>query len=67
MPVHTTVLLSIGKLRLGTSVDVLAIDFPVTVPAPPAAAETIGAAELEKIEKARIEKLLKKLKKKRHK
>ncbi len=47
VPVHTTVLLSIGKLRFSTSADVLAIDFPVTVPPPPAAPETISAAELE--------------------
>jgi hypothetical protein len=64
VPVHTTVLLSIGKLRFGTSADVLGIDFPVTVPAPPPTAETIGAAELQKIEKARLKKVLKKLKKK---
>jgi hypothetical protein len=64
VPVHTSLVLSIGKLRFGTSADVLAIDFPVTVPAPPPAAETISAAALEKIEKARLEKLLRKLKKK---
>jgi hypothetical protein len=67
VPVHTTVVLSIGKLRFSTSADVLAIDFPVTVPAPPPAAETISAAELEKIETARLKKLLKKLKEKKHK
>jgi hypothetical protein len=67
-PVRTIVLLSIGKLRFSVSSDVLAIDFPVSVPAPPPAAETIGAAELEKIETARLEKVLKKLeKKKKHK
>jgi hypothetical protein len=64
VPVHTGIVLSIGKLHLGTSADVLAIDFPVTVPAPPPAAETISAAELEKLEKARLKKALKKLKKK---
>jgi hypothetical protein len=64
VPVRTSIVLSIGKLRFGTSSDVLAIDFPVTVPAPPPAAETISAAEFEKIEKARLKKLLKKLKKK---
>jgi hypothetical protein len=64
VPVHTKVLLSIGKLRFGTSADVLAIDFPVAVPAPPPAAETISAAELLKLEKARLKKVLKKLKKK---
>jgi hypothetical protein len=67
VPVHTTIVLSIGKLRQSTSTDVLAIDFPVTVPAPPTAAETISAAELEKIETARLKKILKKLKKKKHK
>jgi hypothetical protein len=67
VPVRTSIVLSIGKLRFSTSSDVLAIDFPVTVPAPPPAAETISAAELEKIEKARLKKLLKKLKKKQHK
>jgi hypothetical protein len=67
VPLHTTILLAIGKLRFSTSADVLAIDFPVTVPAPPPAAETISAAELEKIETARLEKALKKLKKKKHK
>jgi hypothetical protein len=60
VPVRTSVVLSIGKLRLSVSADVLAIDFPVTIPAPPAAAETIGAAELEKLEKARLKRLLKK-------
>jgi len=63
VPVHTTVLLSIAKLRFSTSADVLAIDFPVTVPAPPPAAETITAAELLKLEKARLKRLLKKKKK----
>jgi hypothetical protein len=62
VPVHTGIVLSIGKLRIGTSADVLAIDFPVTVPAPPPAAETISAAELEKLEKARLKRLLKKKK-----
>jgi hypothetical protein len=65
VPVHSTLVLSIGKLRQSTSSDVLATDFPVTVPAPPPTAETISAAALEKIEKARLEKVLKKLKKKR--
>jgi glutamate-1-semialdehyde aminotransferase len=60
VPVHTTVVLSIGKLRMSTSSDVLAIDFPVTVPAPPPAAETIPAAELLKLETARLKRLLKK-------
>jgi hypothetical protein len=60
VPVHTTILLSIGKLHFSTSADVLAIDFSVTVPAPPPAAETISAAEFEKIEKAQLEKLKKK-------
>ena len=64
VPVHTTLLLAIGKLRFSTSDDVLAIDFPVTVPAPPPAAETISAAELEKIETARLEKAPRKVKKK---
>jgi hypothetical protein len=64
VPVHTTILLAIGKLRFSTSADVLAIDFPVTVPAPPPAAETISAAELEKIETERLKKVLKKRKKK---
>jgi hypothetical protein len=63
VPVHTGIVLSIGKLRIGTSADVLAIDFPVTVPAPPPAAETISAAELLKLEKARLKRLLKKKKK----
>jgi hypothetical protein len=62
VPVHTTILLSIGKLRFSTSADVLAIDFPVTAPAPPPAAETISAAELLKLEKARLKRLLKKKK-----
>jgi hypothetical protein len=60
VPVRTSVVLSIGKLRLSVGADVLAIDFPVTIPAPPAAAETIGAAELEQLEKARLKRLLKK-------
>jgi hypothetical protein len=64
---RTILLLSIGKLRFSTSSDVLAIDFAVSVPAPPPAAETISSAELEKIETARLEKVLKKLKKKKHK
>ncbi len=63
VPVRMNIVLSIGKVRLIASEDVLAIDFPVTVPAPPPAAETIGSAELEKIEAARLKKLLKKLKK----
>jgi hypothetical protein len=63
VPVRMKVVLSIGKVRLIASEDVLAIDFPVTVPAPPPAAETISAAELEKIEAARLKKVLKKLKK----
>jgi hypothetical protein len=63
VPVRMNIVLSIGKVRLIAGEDVLAIDFPVTVPAPPPAAETIGAAELEKIEAARLKKLLKKLKK----
>jgi hypothetical protein len=63
VPVHTNILLSIGKLRFSTGADMLAIDFPVTVPAPPPAAETITAAELEKLEKARLKRLLKKKKK----
>ncbi|HST33936.1 MAG TPA: hypothetical protein VLJ80_10520 [Solirubrobacteraceae bacterium] len=63
VPVRMKVVLAIGKVRVNVSADVLAIDFPVTVPAPPPAAETIGAAELEKIEAARLKKLLKKLKK----
>ena len=65
VPVRTILLLSIGKLRFSTSSDVLAIDFAVSVPAPPPAAETISSAELEKIETARLEKVLKKLKKKK--
>jgi hypothetical protein len=63
VPVRMNIVLSIGKVRLIVSEDVLAIDFPVTAPAPPPAAETIGAAELEKIEAARLKKVLKKLKK----
>jgi hypothetical protein len=63
VPVRMNIVLSIGKVRVIVSEDVLAIDFPVTVPAPPPAAETIGAAELEKIEAARLKKVLKKLKK----
>jgi len=63
VPVRMKVVFSIGKVRLIASEDVFAIDFPVTVPAPPPAAETIGAAELEKIEAARLKKVLKKLKK----
>jgi hypothetical protein len=60
VPVHTTVVLAIGKLRISSSADVPAIDFPVAVPAPPPAAETIGAAELLKLQKARLKRLLKK-------
>jgi hypothetical protein len=63
VPVRMNIVLSIGKVRLIASEDVLAIDFPVTVPAPPPAAETIAAAELEKIEAKRLKKVLKKLKK----
>lgn len=63
VPVHMNVLVTIAKLRVGISEDVLATDFPATAPAPPPPAETIGAAELEKIETARLKKLLKKLKK----
>jgi hypothetical protein len=62
VPVRMSVILSIGKVRLIASEDVLAIDFPVTVPAPPPAAETISSAALEKIEAARLKKLLRKLK-----
>jgi hypothetical protein len=63
VPVRMNIVLSLGKIRLIADEDVLAIDFPVTVPPPPPAAETIGAAELEKIEAARLKKVLKKLKK----
>jgi len=63
VPVRMNIVLSIGKVRLIATEDVLAIDFPVTVLPPPPAAETIGAAELEKIEAARLKKVLKKLKK----
>lgn len=66
VPVRTIILLSIGKLRFSASSDVLAIDFPVAIPALPPPAETISAAELEKIETARLEKVLKKSKKKKH-
>jgi hypothetical protein len=64
VPVRMNIVLSIGKVRLIAGEDVLAIDFPVTVPAPPPAVETIAAAELEKIEAKRLKKVLKKLKKK---
>jgi hypothetical protein len=63
VPVRMNIVLSIGKVRLIATEDVLAIDFPVTVLPPPPAAETIGAAELEKIEAARLKKVLKRLKK----
>jgi hypothetical protein len=60
VPVRMNIVLSIGKVRLIAGEDVLAIDFPVTVPPPLPAAETIGATELEKIEAARLKKVLKK-------
>jgi hypothetical protein len=60
VPVHSSLLLSLGKAKLKVTADVLAINFPVAEVAPPPASETITAAELEKL----VEKLAKKDKKK---
>lgn len=60
LPVRSHIVLSLGAVKLNTTEDVLAIDFPVAAIAPPPAAETITGAELKKI----IAKQLRKKKKK---
>jgi hypothetical protein len=60
LPVRSHIVLSLGAVKLNTTEDVLAIDFPVAAIAPPPAAETITGAELKKI----IAKQVKKKKKK---
>ena len=49
LPVRSHVVLALGSVKLNTTEDVLAIDFPVAAPTVPPAAETITAAELKKI------------------
>jgi hypothetical protein len=56
LPVRSNIVLAIGKVKLKVDEEVLAINFPVAAIPPPPAAETITLAELEKLEK----KLLKK-------
>jgi hypothetical protein len=56
LPVRSNIVLAIGKVKLKVNEEVPAINFPVAVSLPPPAAETITLAELEKLQK----KLLKK-------
>ena len=49
LPVRTQLTLGIGGARVSVTADLLAINFPLVVQPPPAA-ETIDAAELEKLE-----------------
>lgn len=56
LPVRSNVVLVLGKIKLKASEDVLAINFPIAAIAPPPAAETITAAELEKLIKKKTKK-----------
>jgi hypothetical protein len=53
VPVETKLVIGLGKLKLDVTADVLAINFPVATVAPPAAAETISATELERLARKR--------------
>lgn len=53
VPVETKLVIGLGKLKLDATADVLAIDFPVSPVAPPAAGETISGAELERLARKR--------------
>ncbi len=46
---RTRFVLGVGPVKISTTADVLAINFPVPAVAPPPAAETITLAELKKL------------------
>jgi hypothetical protein len=60
LPVHSKIVLALGRAKLTVTADVLAINFPVVPIAAPPASETITTAELEKLEKQKLEKHKKK-------
>jgi hypothetical protein len=53
VPVETKLVIGLGKLKLDATADVLAINFPVSPVAPPAAGETISGVELERLARKR--------------